>query len=371
RARQGAAEVHREPDREGRAHRRRHDGPRHPRARQGHRRHPDHLQLRLRRVLDRRHAQPPARPRGAHGQGLHRRPEAQRLPLAAPHRAGAGVPLHPYRTGPGGAAAAHDRDGLLGQHRAQAVLQVPQEPARSAARRAGRRRPCGCRARRAHGAAAGRDPPAPPELADLPGPRLLTARPVACSDRGHSTAHNGDMAHSTRSRRVLITGATGGVGSHLASTLAEEYELVLHGRSPEETTDGVDMEIAELSDNRQVRAPMDGDDTADDRAAAAPAESSWDLVLEANLIGVRNVLEAAREAGVRRVVLASSNHAMGMYDRYEEWPVYPDQLPRADSLYGVSKIFGEAIGRFYHDEHGLDVINLRIGWFAEDPLAAE
>src|SRR5699024_6935706 len=67
--------------------------------------------------------------------------------------------------------------------------------------------------------------PLPPELADLPGPRLLTARPVACSDRGHSTAHNGDMAHSTRSRRVLITGATGGVGSHLASTLAEEYEL--------------------------------------------------------------------------------------------------------------------------------------------------
>src|SRR5699024_10539607 len=54
-----------------------------------------------------------------------------------------------------------------------------------------------------------------------------------------------------------------------------------------------------------------------------------------------------------------------------EWPVYPDQLPRADSLYGVSKIFGEAIGRFYHDEHGLDVINLRIGWFTEDPLAAE
>ena len=179
------------------------------------------------------------------------------------------------------------------------------------------------------------------------------------------------MAHSTRSRRVLITGATGGVGSHLASTLAEEYELVLHGRSPEKAPEGVELEIAELGDYQQVLALMDGIDTVVHMAGAASPESSWDLVLEANLIGVRNVLEAAREAGVRRVVLASSNHAMGMYDRYEEWPVYPDQLPRADSLYGVSKIFGEAIGRFYHDEHGLDVINLRIGWFTEDPLAAE
>src|SRR5699024_11490105 len=85
---------------------------------------------------------------------------------------------HPYRTGPGGAAGAHDRDGLLGQHRAQAVLQVPQEPARPAARRAGRRRPCGRRARCAHGTPAGRDPPALAELADGAGPRLLTARPA-------------------------------------------------------------------------------------------------------------------------------------------------------------------------------------------------
>src|SRR5699024_5131632 len=212
--------------------------------------------------------------------------------------------------------------------------------------------------------------PAPPELADLPGPRPLPPLPVACMDRGHSPPHNGVMAHPTRGRLVLITGATAGVGSHLASTLPEKYALGLHGRSPEKAPEGVELEIAELGEYQQVLALMDGIDTVVHMAGAASPESSWDLVLEANLIGVRNVLEAAREAGVRRVVLASSNHAMGMYDRYEEWPVYPDQLPRADSLYGVSKIFGEAIGRFYHDEHGLDVINLRIGWFTEDPLAA-
>jgi NAD+ dependent glucose-6-phosphate dehydrogenase len=78
------------------------------------------------------------------------------------------------------------------------------------------------------------------------------------------------------------------------------------------------------------------------------------------------VLEAARLEGVPRVVFASSNHAMGMYDRDGEWPVYNHMLPRPDSLYGVSKVFGETIGRFYHDEYGLEFIALRIGWSTEE-----
>ncbi len=179
------------------------------------------------------------------------------------------------------------------------------------------------------------------------------------------------MTNSQRTGRVLITGATGGVGSHLATTLADHYDLVLHGRSQDKAPAGVTLKLADLDAYDEVLGLMDGIDTVVHMAGAASPESSWEAVLEANLIGVRNVLEAAREAGVRRVVLASSNHAMGMYDRHEEWPVYPHQLPRGDSLYGVSKIFGETLGRFYHDEHGLDVINLRIGWFSEDPLAAE
>ena len=178
------------------------------------------------------------------------------------------------------------------------------------------------------------------------------------------------MSEATTRRRVLITGAAGGVGSHLARELDAEYELVLHDRSAEHAPPGTDFRTAELGAYEEVRALMDGVDTVVHLAGASSPESGWEAVLEANLIGVRNVLEAARDAGVRRVVLASSNHVMGMYDRYELWPVYPDQLPRADSLYGVSKVFGESLGRFYHDEHGLDVITLRIGWFAEDPLTA-
>ena len=179
------------------------------------------------------------------------------------------------------------------------------------------------------------------------------------------------MKTNTARRRVLITGATGGIGSHLARTLTEDYELVLHGRDPDEAPPGRQLRLADLADIEEVATLMDGVDTVVHMAGASSPESSWEAVLEANIVGVRNVLETAHRAGVRRVVLASSNHAFGMYDRHELWPVYPDQPPRADSLYGVSKVFGETLGRFYHDEHGLDVICLRIGWFSEDPLEAE
>ncbi|MFC7376227.1 MULTISPECIES: NAD-dependent epimerase/dehydratase family protein [unclassified Brachybacterium] len=177
------------------------------------------------------------------------------------------------------------------------------------------------------------------------------------------------MSDSTK--RVLITGATGGVGSHLAEDLKQDYDLVLQGRSAEKAPPGTELQVADLAEYDKLVAMMDGVDTVVHLAGAASPESSWDLVLEANLIGLRNVLEAAREAGVRRIVFASSNHAMGMYDRHEEWPVYPHQIQRGDSLYGVSKIFGEALGRFYYDEHGLDFIALRIGWVSEDPLEAD
>ena len=170
---------------------------------------------------------------------------------------------------------------------------------------------------------------------------------------------------------MLITGATGVIGSHLAAELAEHYDIVQHGRTPQTKEQEKTLRLADLDDYEAVLALMDDVDTVVHMAGAASPDSGWEAVLQANLIGTRNVLEAAREAGVRRVVLASSNHAMGMYDRYEQWPVYPHQLPRGDSLYGVSKIFGESLGRFYHDEHGLDVIALRIGWMSEDPGEAD
>lgn len=184
---------------------------------------------------------------------------------------------------------------------------------------------------------------------------------------------------TTTRRRILITGASGGIGLTLIRPLAEDYDLVLHAHSEDgaakvvDALDGSpqDCHRAAISDLDAVLPLMEDVDTVLHLAGAAAPDSTWEQVLEANIIGTRTVLEAARQAGVRRVVLASSNHAMGMYDRQEQWPVHETALPRPDSLYGVSKVFGETIGRFYHEEHGLDVICLRIGWASEDPLAAD
>lgn len=172
-------------------------------------------------------------------------------------------------------------------------------------------------------------------------------------------------------RRILITGATGDIGLLLAGRLAGDYEVVQHGRTPKTEEQERVLRRADLTDYAEVLGLMEGVDTVLHLAGEASPNAEWDAVLGSNVVGYRNVLEAAREAGVRRVVFASSNHVMGMYDRLQEWPVYPHHLPRPDSLYGVSKVFGEALGRFYHDEFGLDVISLRIGWSTGDPSAAE
>ncbi len=175
------------------------------------------------------------------------------------------------------------------------------------------------------------------------------------------------MASTDRRTRVLLTGATGEIGQLLEARLGGDYDLVTHGRSPKNEHQEQTLHTADLDDYAEVRELMAGVEVVVHLAGAASPESEWDAVLAANIIGFRNVLEAAREARVRRVVFASSNHAMGMYDRHGEWPVYPHHLPRPDSLYGVSKVFGETLGRFYHDEHGLEFIALRIGWYTEDP----
>jgi uronate dehydrogenase len=99
--------------------------------------------------------------------------------------------------------------------------------------------------------------------------------------------------------------------------------------------------------------------------AAIADEASFDDILAGNLTTTYSVFEAARRAGVRRVVFASSNHVTGFYPRGE--PVGPDDPVRPDGFYGVSKAFGEALGRLYAEKYGLQVVCLRIGTFAERP----
>lgn len=167
-------------------------------------------------------------------------------------------------------------------------------------------------------------------------------------------------------RRIMITGASGTVGSMLLERLAGHYDIVAVDVEAGTGLNDIAIQAADIRAIDELVPLMDGVDTVVHLAGDASPQATWESVSELNITGTRNVLEAARQQGVRRVVFASSNHAMGMYDRDGEWPVYNHQLPRPDSLYGVSKVFGETIGRYYHDEYGLEFIALRIGWATAD-----
>lgn len=171
---------------------------------------------------------------------------------------------------------------------------------------------------------------------------------------------------STRGK-VLITGAGGTIGSMLASALADRYDLRLHYRVPPEQSIAGDVVVADITNLDATLPIAAGIDTVVHLAGDPRVPASFESVLEANIRGTYHVLEAARQAGVRRVVFASTNHVMGMHDRTSEWPVYNSMPQRPDSLYGVSKAFGENLGRYYHDEFGLGFIALRIGWYMDTP----
>jgi len=96
-----------------------------------------------------------------------------------------------------------------------------------------------------------------------------------------------------------------------------------------------------------------------------PLEDTWEAIRDINIDGTYNVYEGARRQGVRRVVFASSNHVLGFRRRAEKIGI--QAMPRPDSRYGVSKVFGEALGRLYADKYGVETISLRIGQFRPRP----
>jgi nucleoside-diphosphate-sugar epimerase len=167
---------------------------------------------------------------------------------------------------------------------------------------------------------------------------------------------------------VLITGAAGRIGRSLADQLQDRYDLRLHyNQSPIENPPVTDVMQADISQFDQVLSLMHGIDAVVHMAGEPSVGAAWESVHESNIVGAYNVIEAARRSGVGKFIFASTNHVMGMYDRDAQWPIYASQPVRPDSLYGVSKAFGENLGRHYADQFGMSVINLRIGWFLPEP----
>ncbi|MFO7856764.1 MAG: NAD(P)-dependent oxidoreductase [Paracoccaceae bacterium] len=166
-------------------------------------------------------------------------------------------------------------------------------------------------------------------------------------------------------KTVLMTGAAGGVGGHLRRELAGRYALRLSDLAGiDDLGEGESFVAADLADIDAVRRAVEGVDAVV-HLGGFSVEGPWDAILEANIVGTRNVYEAAREAGVRRVVFASSNHAVGFYERTET--IDHEALPRPDGRYGLSKAFGESLARLYADKYDVTSLCIRIGNVDERP----
>jgi nucleoside-diphosphate-sugar epimerase len=174
-------------------------------------------------------------------------------------------------------------------------------------------------------------------------------------------------------RRVLVTGLSGLIGGALLKHLGTTYDLRGLNRRP---MSGVAGHRADIADLDAIRPAFEGIDAVVHLAALADSSAPPDALIRNNVVGTHNVFEAARLAGVRRVVFASSGATVagwerempyqalvtGRYSEASSWPLITHETPvRPTGLYGASKMWGEALARYYADTHGLSMICLRIG----------
>lgn len=172
------------------------------------------------------------------------------------------------------------------------------------------------------------------------------------------------MSHFTK---VLITGAAGALGKelrHSALRLGGSVRLTDRIASEDLADHEEDMPV-DLADFDGVMHVVEGCD-AIVHLGGQSREGTWEAVLDSNIKGTYNIYEAARQHGVERIVYASSVHATGYYERNETIDAKAPQRP--DSLYGVSKCFGENLSRYYFDQFGIESVCLRIGSCFPEPV---
>jgi uronate dehydrogenase len=169
------------------------------------------------------------------------------------------------------------------------------------------------------------------------------------------------MSPTAAERTIVITGAAGRIGTYLRSRLARPGRVLRlldiaplpGGQGPAE-----ESVRASVTDLAAMTAACGGADAVI-HLGGIPTEDAWAPVLEVNINGTYTVFEAARRAGVPRVVFASSNHAVGFAPR-ASFPVPDDARPEPDTYYGVSKAAGEALAALYAHRYGLESVCVRI-----------
>jgi hypothetical protein len=158
-----------------------------------------------------------------------------------------------------------------------------------------------------------------------------------------------------------MTGAAGRIGTMLRSRLARPGRVLrLLDVAPlaQPPGPGEESVTASVTDLAAMTAACAGADAVI-HLGGIPTENAWAPILDVNINGTYTVFEAARRAGVPRVVFASSNHAVGFSPR-ESFPVADDAVPAPDTYYGVSKVAGEALASLYAHRYGLESVCVRI-----------
>lgn len=166
--------------------------------------------------------------------------------------------------------------------------------------------------------------------------------------------------------RVLLTGASGGVGARLRKLLRPLCsELILSDlKAPADLQPDEKFIAADLANFDEVKRTVEGVDGIV-HLGGFSVEGPWKTILDANITGTYNLFEAAHQAGVKRIIFASSNHVVGFYPRTQTIDTHAEIRP--DTRYGVSKAFGEALGAFYAYKFGMGVTCIRIGNVDEEP----
>jgi NAD+ dependent glucose-6-phosphate dehydrogenase len=165
-------------------------------------------------------------------------------------------------------------------------------------------------------------------------------------------------------RRVLLTGAGGEIGRAFRAYTENRYAMRLAGRSDIPLQDGeraeaIHLDIADLEDCRRA---VEGIDTVIHLAADRRMDAEfYDSLLENNIKGPYNIYRAARDAGVKRVIFASSVNAVAGSPTGHQ--AHTDEVPTPLNIYGASKVWGEALGAYFSAVEGLGGFAIRIGAF--------
>ena len=167
-------------------------------------------------------------------------------------------------------------------------------------------------------------------------------------------------------QRLLLTGAAGGLGKVLRECLKANCSVLRLSDQLDfgAAKDGEEITLCDLADAAAVHAMMANVDAVVHMGGIS-VEGPFGPILQANIVGVYNLYEAARKNGTKRIVFASSNHVTGFYRQSET--IGTDSPARPDGLYGLSKAFGEDISRLYFDRYGIETACLRIGSSFPEP----